>query len=348
MNTLHTILDAIERRRLRWIAKRRLHAMLRRNDAVGGTARREDDPGRPLARRLSAVTFRTRGFLDRGPRRLRNGHATGMEAMRRLAVVAGVLGSAATAWPLGDVQVFATDGELAIVGDDSPNEIEVSAGADTGEFVVTGIDGTAINGGTSAAVTGVQTIRINMKAGQDSVALLEVDVADKLLVKLGPDRDTFMFDGGRVRGKLRVNGGGKAGDDLIVQGGARIGGRLVLATGNKRDTITVSDVSIGRGLDIRTGAGSDYILVEHAAVDSDTDVDTDSGNDRMELVDVDFEEDLDVDLGDGDDDVRVEDCDFDGEIDADGGDGDDELALSGDNTFNLQKKRSVRNFEDFD
>ena len=343
MNPLRALLDAIERRRLRRIAKRRLDAMLRRDGAVTIRVRRPAD--------LGVATYRTPGLLDGGmPNRRRGGRTACVRAIRPIVVIAGVLGSATAAWPLGDVQVFATDGELSIVGDDSPNQIEVSADGDTGAFLVTGIEGTAINGGPSAAVTGVRAIRIDMKAGQDSVELLEANVQERLLVKLGPDRDTFVLEGGRVGGKVRVKGGGKAGDDLTVQGGARIGGRLVLATGNRRDTITVRNVAIGGGLDITTGAGNDYVLVEHTAVDSavGTDVDMGSGNDRLELVDADFEDDVEVDLGDGDDDVRVEDCDFDGEIDADGGGGDDELDLSGDNGFDLGEERWVEDFEEFD
>jgi hypothetical protein len=273
-----------------------------------------------------------------------------MKAIPRIAVVAGLLGSAVRAWPLGDVQVSVTDGKLSVLGDDSPNEIEISADADTGAFVVTGVEGTAVNGGVSAAVTGVRKIRIDMKAGQDSVQLLEVEVEDRLFVKLGADRDTFALKGGRVRGRAEVRGGRKDGDELTVHGDARIGGRLVLTTGGRRDTITVSNVSIGGGLDITSGAGNDYILVEHTTVDSgaETDVEAGDGNDRLELVEVDFEDDLEVDLDDGDDDLRVEDCDFDGEIDADGGDGDDELDLSGENSFDLGEKRRVVNFEDFD
>src|SRR4030095_10524684 len=124
--------------------------------------------------------------------------------------------------------------------------------------------------------------------------LRQLDVEGKVRVQLGPDRDTFVLDGGRFGGRVAVNGGGRAGDDITVKGGARIGGPLVLVTGNKRHTIPVRDVSISGGLDIRPNAGSDYILVEHTAVDSDTEIDAGSGNDRLELVDVDFEDDVDV------------------------------------------------------
>ena len=345
MNPMRVLLDAIERRRLRRIAKQRLDTMLRRDGAVAIYVRRPGDAGVALARR-PAATYRIRGPLDGGaPGRLGGCTRIGTKAILRIGVVAVVLGSAISAWPLGDVHVSATDSKLSIVGDDSPNQIEISEDGDTGAFVVTGVDGTAINGAASTAVTNVRTIRIDMKAGQDSVELLQLHVDGRVRVKLGPDRDTFVLRGGQFGGRVEVNGGGRGGDDLTVQGGARIGGRLVLVTGNKRDTITVRDVSISGGLDIRPSAGSDYILVEHTAVDSDTEIDAGSGNDRLELVDVDFEDDIEVDLGDGDDDVRVEDCDFDGEIDADGGDGDDELHLSGDNTFDLHEDRRVEDFD---
>jgi hypothetical protein len=327
MNPLHVLLDAIERRRLRRIAKRRLETMLPRAGATTPTA----------------------GSLDGGvPSRLGSCTRFGTKAMLRFGLGAVVLGSAVSAWALGDVQVSVTNGKLAIVGDDSPNQIQMSADGDAGAFQVTGVDGTAINGAQSAAVTSVRTILIDMNAGQDSVELLQLDVEGKVRVELGSDRDTFLLDGGRFGGSVAVNGGGKGGDDLTVRGGARIGGRLMLVGGKKRDTIAVRNVEIGGGMEVRPGAGRDYILVEHTAVDGDTEIDASSGNDRLELVDVDFQDDVDVDLGDGDDDLRVEDCDFDGEIDGDGGDGDDELRLSGDNTFDLLEERRVQDFENFE
>jgi hypothetical protein len=340
MNPLRALLDAIERRRLRRIARRRLETILRRDGVVKIYVRSPGDAGlrRSAQERRSAQSCRT---------------VFGAGAKHGMKSIAGIVGVCVLGWPvaarpLGNVAVSVTEGRLSVVGDDDANGIELSMGGERGAIVVTGIDGTVVNEGASAAVTGVRTIRIDMKAGRDSVALQDVDLERRLRVQLGPDRDTFVLKGGRVQGGVALNGGRKGGDEVTVED-ARIGGRLVLATGRNRDVITVRNVSIGGGLDVRSGEGNDTILVDHTAVDSgETDMDTGSGDDRLEVVDVDFGDDAEVDLGDGDDDLRVEDCDFDGEVDADGGDGDDELKRSGDNSFDVRERMWIEDFEEFD
>ena len=260
-----------------------------------------------------------------------------------------VLGHATLAWALGDVKVSLTDGKLTILGDASPNSIQITPGIGTGAFVVTGVEGTAVNGGASVAVTDVRKMTIETKEGQDRVELLQVDLEESLLVKLGSDQDVFLMDGGRVKGKAEVKGG-KDGDQLTVRGGARIGGTLILTTGKKADTITVNNVSIGGGLEIGSGNGDDQITVQFSTVDpgAETLVQSGDGNDRVDLLAVNFEDDVEFALGNGDDLMVVQDCDFDGEIFADGDAGHDELDLEGDNTFDLSERRIVRGFEDLD
>jgi len=274
-----------------------------------------------------------------------------LSVVNRGAVIATwlVLGNVGSLWALGDVQVSLTNGKLSIIGDDNPNSIQITAGIGTGAFVVTGLDGTAINGGPAVAVTDANKLTIETNAGQDHVELLDVDIEESLLVKLGSDQDDFLFQGGRVQGKAEVKGG-KDGDELTVRGNARIGGKLILTTGKKNDTITVNNTSVGGGLKIGSGGGSDTIIVQFSVFDPGQEalIESGDGRDRVELLETDFEDDFELGLGNGDDSAVVEDCDFDGEIVADGDDGDDELDIRGDNSFDLAERRIVRGFEDFD
>ena len=256
---------------------------------------------------------------------------------------------ARSAWALGNVTVSVAKGKMSIVADDNPNSIQITPGIGTGAFVVTGLDGTAVNGAPSAAVTDVRKVTVDMKGGQDRVELLAVEVEETVVAKLGTETDAFLMQGGRVRGKLEVKGG-KDGDDVTVRGDARVGGKLVITTGKKNDTITVNNASVGGGLRISSGAGNDSITVLFSTFDENEEAVIESGDgaDRVELNGADFEDDFELALGNGDDAALVQDCDFDGEIFADGDDGDDELALHGDNSFNLGERRIVRGFEDFD
>lgn len=267
------------------------------------------------------------------------------------AVVASwlALGGASAAWALGNVTVSVAKGKMSIVADDNPNVIQITPGIGPGAFVVTGLDGTAVNGASTTGVTDVRKVSIDMQGGQDRVELLAVDIEETVLAKLGTEQDAFLMQGGRVRGKLEVKGG-KDGDDVTVRGDARVGGKLIIATGKKNDTITINNTSVGGGLRISSGSGSDTITVQFSTFDQNQEalIEAGDGADRVELIDVDFEDDFELALGNGDDSAAVQDCDFDGEIFADGDDGDDELALRGENSFDLGERRIVRGFEDFD
>ena len=272
-----------------------------------------------------------------------------MSTFRMVCAAVLLLGHAGGAWALGDVQVSVANGKMTILGDANPNSIQISPGIGTGAFVVTGIDGTAVNGTPAAIVPDVRKVKIEMGAGQDSVQILQVDIDDTFQAQMGKDQDSFLMSGGRVKGNLQAKAG-KDGDDVTINAGARVGGRLTIGTGKKNDTITVNNASIGGGLTITTGGGNDQINVQFTNLDpgEESEINAGDGFDNVAFIDVNFEDDVDLELGDGDDDVLVQDCDFDGEIDADGGDGDDELNLSGDNSFDLGERRRVVDFEEFD
>ena len=61
---------------------------------------------------------------------------------------------------------------------------------------MTGLDGTAVNGGPTLAVGGVRKLKIEMKGGQDRVELLGVDVEETLLLKLGRTRTSSSWKAG--------------------------------------------------------------------------------------------------------------------------------------------------------
>ncbi len=269
--------------------------------------------------------------------------------MKTTLVALLLLAQAACVWALGDVQVSVADAKLSILGDANPNAIQIVPGIGTGAFVVVGLDGTAVNGGPSAAVTDVRKVKVEMKEGQDRVEVLQVEIEESLVVKLGSDQDTFLLEGGRVKGKAEVKGG-KDGDQLTVRGGARVGGEPILTTGKKADTITVTNVSVGGFLHIGPGNGDDQITVQFSTLDPGAEalLESGDGNDRVDLFGVDFGGDLELTLGNGNDRLVVSDCDFDGEIFVDGDAGHDELDLEGDNTYDLSERRTVRNFEDVD
>jgi hypothetical protein len=254
------------------------------------------------------------------------------------------------AWAFGDVAASVNaDGKLTLGGDEAPNMIEVAAGPLPGVVVVTGLDGTAINGSPSGTFVGVVRIEGSMKEGADRLEVREIELEKAFKVKLGGDDDTFVAEGIRVVQNMEVKGGSGQ-DRLVVRQGVRVGGELLLKAGKDADVIEASGLSVGSFLEVGGGNGVDVVTIQTTTVDggATTELRGGSEDDTFTLLDDDFENDIVVKLGGGDDDLAVEDCDFDGAIFADGGDGEDELILGGGNSYDLSEPRLVLGFEDID
>src|SRR3990170_3444629 len=81
----------------------------------------------------------------------------------------------------GDVLVNVVDGILMVRGDALDNKIMIAAGAEAGDFVVTGLDGTTVHEdgqtpGAEVTVTGVHSAKVGLGAGNDLVAVVGANV----------------------------------------------------------------------------------------------------------------------------------------------------------------------------
>jgi hypothetical protein len=156
----------------------------------------------------------------------------------------------------GDVAVSVVGSELLIQGDALDNKIMVTAGAEVGSFVVTGVDGTTVHlEGQSPAgqvsVTGVRSARIRLGEGSDLVAVVGAD----------------------FRGSLGIEGG--VGDDRV-----RIG------TGDTEvNSILPANLAVTvRGLlRVSTGAGEDQVSIDNAMLQGWTSIETGADNDAVSL-----------------------------------------------------------------
>lgn len=253
----------------------------------------------------------------------------------------------ANGFALGGIQAVVTDGLLDVAGDDEANVFRIAAATEPGAVVVTGLEGTTVNGRSDPVMlAGVSSLRIVSGAGDDRMELLQLDLPNKLRVMLGRGHDGLVAQDVRVRGQARIKGS-KDRDDVTIRGFSRFHDRLIIKTGKGPDMVTLTNVGLSRGLRIDTGGDADSVLVQFCKLDpgEKMHVRSGKGNDTVTLLGSQFFDDMELDLGDDDDDVLVEDCDFDDEFAVDGGSGHDELDFDGTNNFEAFAPRRIVDFE---
>ena len=241
----------------------------------------------------------------------------------------------------GDVAVEVVDGDLVVTGDDLDNEITIEQ-TGSGEYEVTGLDGTTVNGETDFVAEGVDDdFRISMGGGGDSVSVIgETTVPDDLEIETGAgDDDVEIRDAVHVGDDVEIEtdggkdtvriggGGGDEGDD----GGVRIDGETEIETGADDDSVDIrNNVDIGDDLEIETDDGMDTVRIVGGEggvrVDGETEIETDDGDDTVNITDVLFAGAFELETGDDDDEAVICSNTFESDVELDGEDGFDELA----------------------
>jgi hypothetical protein len=130
----------------------------------------------------------------------------------------------------------------------------ITAGAEPGSFVITGLDGTTVHeegepAGSEVTVTGVHSARLRLGAGNDLIGVVGANFRGHVAVHTGAGDDRVLIGTGGDAPELA----GLLPDDLAV--GVR--GALVVDTGADNDHVAVDDAAIGRGLAVRAGIGND-------------------------------------------------------------------------------------------
>lgn len=248
---------------------------------------------------------------------------------------------------LGDVQAVVTDNVLEITGDGEANVFRVTPGTGQGAVIVSGFEGTTVNGGEApTSVASVDGIRITSAGGDDRMELVGLDVLDRLEVKLGRGVDSLILQDVRVRGEATIKGG-RDRDVVTVRGFSRFFGPLLFQGGEGADEVTLTGATVSGGLRVDGGSSGDTVVIQLSALEAGGEllVRGGAGEDLVTLLDSDFFGSVVLDLRKDDDDVRIQDCDFSQTLDADGGRHLDELDLDGNNTFAVEP--SFAGFEAF-
>jgi hypothetical protein len=244
----------------------------------------------------------------------------------------------------GDISVQVSGGNLIIKGDNGDNDIAIVQTA-AGEFTITGNDGEQfkVNGAAAVAgpvnVTGVtKDIKIDLKKGDDSVALTGLGVgtvlAKNVQVNTGAGADVVLVSSGDLSGKLQIDthasdkptdnddvdivdltvarnvsvNTGKGDDDVLLSGGS-VAGSVFIKTGHDNDEVIVENAQQVTGkLYINTGdgkGGGDIVRIRGASVVSgNLNIHTGKGDDLVEIDEATGAK-VTIDLGAGNDTLNI-------------------------------------------
>lgn len=157
----------------------------------------------------------------------------------------------------GDVLVNAVDGVLNIEGDVEANKVLITSGAEAGAFIVTGLDGTTLGGGTEpVTVTGVRSIRVDLGEGDDLVAIAGASVRGRVKIETGEGADRVLIGTGEGATELA----GVLPADLSVN----IRGNLSIETDGGADQVLVDD-AVASHIDVNAGDGEDVVTLGSTA-----------------------------------------------------------------------------------
>ncbi len=200
----------------------------------------------------------------------------------------------------GDVTVAVVHGALIITGDELGNQIAVSSGAEPGEYLIQGLDGTVLHladGDTDAEVgppetellvTGVRRgMHIALKEGDDAVAISDAHVRGSVVIDTGAGEDEISVGLAPAATTESLVAETTADDSNDLAGGVAIGGSLVIRTGGDNDMVHLGgrneenpglsefftdengarpSLRVGRNLLIGLGDGEDHLALNAAHV----------------------------------------------------------------------------------
>jgi hypothetical protein len=221
---------------------------------------------------------------------------------------------------------------LVIAGDNAANQIVVARNA-AGDVVVTGQNGTLINGVTSARFPRLQlnAAEIQLGGGNDVLTVRGLQIANDLYVNLGDGADRLTVPAAAsiiVGGNVAIEGAGGnevirtegivVGQDLFIDGGtgvlnaavtgAVIGFNVSLIGDDANDIMTMTSVAAGGDVHVEAKGGSDRVrltTVEALLIGISTDANGLVGADRLTLIEVSTVEDIGVFTGPGNDLVQM-------------------------------------------
>ena len=181
----------------------------------------------------------------------------------------------------GDVTVNVRGGDLVIRGDAAANQIQVSHSYFPSGYLITGTNGTTVNGQASFLATGANDdIRVNLKGGDD-VFVLSNSSPDDLKFVGSHGNDVLILGNVIVRGNLKVSMGG--GRDFIDIRDSTVVGSTRMRTSHGPSTINIAASQLRGDVRVTGGSSTDTFLLAEATSSRSFSAKFKGGNDTVRL-----------------------------------------------------------------
>jgi ELWxxDGT repeat protein len=172
----------------------------------------------------------------------------------------------------GNVTAAISRGSLIVTGDNQSNSIEITAGAKSGQWVITGLGDTTVNGKPQETIFDVtRDVVIRMQGGDDYVIARNAQVAQHLRVEMGAGNNRAVFESVTTAGDA-VFRNGTGDDNELTMVSCIIGANLDLRGGAGSERVYFTKTEIGRDLIVNLGGGADLMLFDDGEVGRDAQI----------------------------------------------------------------------------
>lgn len=203
----------------------------------------------------------------------------------------------------GDVTVSVDGSTLRVLGDGDANQIQIIGRAD-GSATISGLDGTTINGGTTAFSTAANLRRsqIQMGDGDDEVTIQGLVLDNALTVRTGNGNDSTDIQHINVRG---IEVSGEDGNDVLQFDNVFSRSSIVIRGDNGDDVVAIGAMAAHRNGLIDTGSGNDRLAVDNLGIKENMTLRFGSGDDEALIAGETYGYRGTIRLGDGDDRLSI-------------------------------------------
>jgi len=228
-------------------------------------------------------------------------------AFRNAAWTAGVVGTLFTASSAMSQEVSQSGSVLTVRGDTDRDDVTI-VGTGPGNVTVTNNQG-----GDSEDYTGVDTVQVDLRTGDDTLSISNLDLSQGgvglaapnfgfVNVKLGFGEDE-VFVSGTINADALIDGEAES-DDIDLSAGVTVVGSLGVYGGLRDDEINLTGVGVGVDLLVDAQGGDDELLFSGLLVNGLASIDLGAGNDYAAGTGATFTDDAQVIAGLGDDTIE--------------------------------------------
>lgn len=229
----------------------------------------------------------------------------------------------------GNVTVVVDDGDLIVLGGEGPDRVEIRSDAATGQIVVTGLEGTTVNGQSApfTVAAGIDDLIVETGEAGDQVIIQGIVIAGDLEIETGEGSDVVLITDATIGGDLEIETG--EAHDLVALQNVTVAGETEIETGEGHDDVLIDGGAFGGEAAIDTGEGHDVVLINGSTFADDAEFETDEGHDRLVVENSTFQDEAFAETGDGHDSVAIFVSAFADDLEVELDDGHDRLILQG-------------------